>query len=416
MRKILFFIFNFIVFVSYAQVHNGHKYVDLGLKSKTLWATGNIGANKPSDYGNHYAWGEIVVKSSYNKMNYFDYYDKTDRWGKYNIKDGSFKINPNAEDAARRHWGGKWCMPKLWQFYELCSDCAWIWTSLNGHNGYKVTGPNGNSIFLPASGEYKDANLILLEKMGFYWSNELDSDEYACVLHFDHTGFGTSVSARQEGCCIRPVIEDNSEETLKLSYLIIGNHLLNVQREQQEQQEKDKLEYEKIMQELERTSRQVKEERTSNSKVSKENSNVASTSTSTTVTNTFPCPTCAGTGNAFVPNPGMPWMMMQTLCPTCKGKGYCTTSMPVGTSVPVVPQGGYNGSNNGGTSTGNTNTGGSQRKNHKCITCNGTGREIRNDAASPNGLGSKYCSECGRTVSVSHYHAPCRACKGKGNW
>lgn len=130
-----------------------------------------------------------------------------------------------------------------------------------------------------------------------------------------------------------------------------------------------------------------------------------------TSSGTVTCQTCFGTGRTQM-GPMGPWVV----CMACGGSGKWMNMTPSGGGVPVVPQGGYYGGNNGGTSTGNTNTGGSQRKNHKCITCNGTGREIRNDAASPNGLGSKYCSECGRTVSVSHYHAPCRACKGKGNW
>lgn len=137
---------------------------------------------------------------------------------------------------------------------------------------------------------------------------------------------------------------------------------------------------------------------------------IVSKTQKSTSSGTVTCQTCFGTGRTQMGFGN--WVV----CMACGGSGKWMNLTPSGGGVPIVPQGGYNSGNNNGTSTGNTSTGGSQRKNHKCITCNGTGREIRNDAASPNGLTSKYCSECGSNVSASHYHAPCRACKGKGNW
>ncbi|MBQ5856455.1 MAG: hypothetical protein IIW55_04020 [Bacteroidales bacterium] len=121
--------------------HEGHGYVDLGLSVK--WATCNVGASKPEDYGNYYAWGETTTKSSYTESN-----SKT-----YGKKMGDFAGN-SSYDAATANWGGNWRMPTEKEMRELIDKCTWIWTTQNGVKGYNVKGPNGNSIFLPAAGSW----------------------------------------------------------------------------------------------------------------------------------------------------------------------------------------------------------------------------------------------------------------------
>lgn len=121
----------------------GHEYVDLGLESGTLWATTNLGANTPEEFGDYYAWGEITPKDSYTADNYT---------GNNNNLVRIFS-NP-IHDAATANWGDDWRMPTMFDIEELASDCTWIMTTQAGVLGYKVVGPNGNSIFLPASGYY----------------------------------------------------------------------------------------------------------------------------------------------------------------------------------------------------------------------------------------------------------------------
>lgn len=121
--------------------HYGHEWVDLGLPSGVKWATSNVGASFPEEYGNYYAWGETCMKSEYTSKNISTY-------GK-SIGD----ISGNAQyDVARKYWGGSWRMPTKSELQELEKKCSWKWTTQNEIKGCKVTGPNGNSIFLPAAG------------------------------------------------------------------------------------------------------------------------------------------------------------------------------------------------------------------------------------------------------------------------
>lgn len=139
----------------------GHDYVDLGLSVK--WATCNVGALSPSDYGNYYAWGETTTKSTYKEGNC-----KT-----YNKNIDDISGNPKY-DAARANWGGSWRLPTKAEMEELKKECTWEWTCQGGHNGYKVTSKtNGNSIFLPAAGcRVKSKSLLYRAgEFGYYWSS-----------------------------------------------------------------------------------------------------------------------------------------------------------------------------------------------------------------------------------------------------
>lgn len=136
---------------------NGHDWVDLGLPSGLKWATCNVGAKRPGDYGGFYAWGETKTKEVYDWDTCFDCLDPDNwqddnSWGVYK-KGGKLQITPNSgHDVARKNWGSTWRMPTIKELEELNNKCKWKWATQDGHNGYIVTGPNGNSIFLPAAG------------------------------------------------------------------------------------------------------------------------------------------------------------------------------------------------------------------------------------------------------------------------
>ena len=173
--------------------YNCHKYVDLGLSVK--WATCNVGASKPEDYGNYYAWGETSTKSTYSESN-----SKTYGKQMYDIKGNS------QYDAARANWGGTWRLPTKTECKELVDRCTWKWTTQNGVDGYKVTGPNGNSIFLPAAG-YRTSSLSSVGSRGDYWSSTPPNSKYAYTLYFKSSGLGMNDYNRSFGQSVRPVSE-----------------------------------------------------------------------------------------------------------------------------------------------------------------------------------------------------------------
>ena len=138
---------------------NGRDYVDLGLPSGLKWATMNVGASKPEEYGDYFAWGETEPKKEYSWLNY-KFELSTDNNGpfskyvtnsSYGTVDNKTVLDPE-EDAAHVNWGGSWRMPTEEEWTELRTNCTWTWTTQNGVNGRLVTGPNGKSIFLPAAG------------------------------------------------------------------------------------------------------------------------------------------------------------------------------------------------------------------------------------------------------------------------
>ena len=187
---------------------NGYDWVDLGLSVK--WATKNVGASSPSDYGGYYAWGETQTKSTYNWSTCFDCLDNEgDSWGTYKIG-GKTSISPTSgHDAARENWSSTWRMPTITEFEELCKKCTWTWTSQGGHEGYKVTGPNGNSIFLPAAGWRYGTGTSYVGEYGFYWSRTLNSSysSLARDMGFSSSSHSTGYGDRRRGRSVRPVTE-----------------------------------------------------------------------------------------------------------------------------------------------------------------------------------------------------------------
>ncbi len=190
-----------------SNMDHGHEWVDLGLS--VCWATTNVGASKPGDYGDYYAWGETSTKSTYDWSTYKYCNGSYDSMTKYCTISGYGTVDnktvlESSDDVAQMKWGGGWRMPSLEELEELKEKCKWEWTQQDEHNGYRVTGPNGNSIFLPAAG-CLDSSLSGAGSYGYYWSRTLDesSPYYARGLGF--TYIGTSYYNRYYGFGVRPV-------------------------------------------------------------------------------------------------------------------------------------------------------------------------------------------------------------------
>ncbi len=188
--------------------YNGHEYVDLGLPSGLKWATCNVGADNPEDYGNYYAWGETATKSEYTEDNSLTYGLSISELQAQGIIDGNNNLTPSY-DAATANWGGDWRMPTKAEQQELRDNCTWILTTQNGVNGYKVTGTNGNSIFLPAAGDRYGSSLIYAGETGNYWSStpyESNSNG-AYRLFFSSAHRSVDWDTRYRGRSVRPVSE-----------------------------------------------------------------------------------------------------------------------------------------------------------------------------------------------------------------
>ncbi len=175
--------------------------VDLGLSVK--WASFNLGASKPEEYGYYYAWGETSPKTDYSWNTY--------KWGnppsKYNQTDGKETLDPS-DDAARVVLKGNWRMPTYEEEKELYEKCSRVYTQINGINGYQITGPNGNSIFLPSAGLYDGGSSCYDQNYGgWYWSSSLCTVTYASGFYFYSSTFytGDHQHERSDGHVIRPV-------------------------------------------------------------------------------------------------------------------------------------------------------------------------------------------------------------------
>ena len=193
---------------------NGHGYVDLGLSVK--WATCNVGATKPEEYGNYYAWGETEPKTLYKWSTYkwcngsYDTQTKYCTSSSYGTVDNKTVLDL-ADDAARANWGGAWRMPTDAEWTELRKNCEWTWTSdYNGTGvaGRIVTGLNGNAIFLPAAGYRVDVDLSSAGGSGYYWSSSLrmDSPLDAWYVYFFSGNVFRGSECRLCGQSVRPVL------------------------------------------------------------------------------------------------------------------------------------------------------------------------------------------------------------------
>lgn len=174
---------------------NGHEYVDLGLS--VLWATCNVGANKPTEFGGYYAWGETSTKSSYTKEN-------SETQGKVLGDIGGTEF-----DVARATWGGEWRMPTKAEFEELWENTNFKETTVNDVWGLQLTSiKNGKTIFFPHA-DYRDGTETQDIGGGFYWSSTPDDNDatrayfeiyFLGSMRFDEWG------SRYQGYSVRPVI------------------------------------------------------------------------------------------------------------------------------------------------------------------------------------------------------------------
>ena len=195
---------------------NGHAYVDLGLPSGVLWATCNLGADSPEEYGDYYAWGETSSKAEYTKKN-----SKT-----YKKESYKYDIGGKSDtDAAYANWGGTWRLPSKAETEELVDKCVWTLIVEGGNFGYKVTGPNGRSIFLPVAGMQIDSSVELADVACRYWTstpNESNAEsaytlffagEYLEVSDFDCRFVGCPIRAISEGDTMLQTANKTPENT-----------------------------------------------------------------------------------------------------------------------------------------------------------------------------------------------------------
>lgn len=188
------------------ETKNGHTYVDLGLPSGLKWATCNIGADSPEEYGDYYAFGETETKATYSEDNskWYGVSYKTLKRKKVLNSNGNLTA---AHDVAVAKWGGKWRMPTAKEQEELLNECTWEWTAQNGKSGYVITGPNGKSIFLPAAGFRSGSDLKDAGGVGHYWgATAYNGDFNACYMYF-HADGHYWFNFRYYGRTIRPVTE-----------------------------------------------------------------------------------------------------------------------------------------------------------------------------------------------------------------
>ena len=193
-------------------------WVDLGLPSGLLWATKNVGASSPEDYGDYFAWGETQTKSFYSYDNYKFYKAGTVRLTKYCTKssygyngftDNLTILEPD-DDAATANWGSGWRMPTKDEWQELYDNTTRTWTTQNGINGMLFTASGGGSLFLPAAG-YIDysGELLSAGDYGNYWSSSLytDTPDHAWFLDFIWVGIEDvgEYGLRKIGQSVRPV-------------------------------------------------------------------------------------------------------------------------------------------------------------------------------------------------------------------
>lgn len=175
----------------------GKAYVDLGLTSGTLWATCNIGASTPEEYGYYLAWGETQTKSLHYQTN-------------YTFKDTGHSCLSIDNDAAQVIWGGRWRMPTESEMKELLDECDWEITTLGAAKGFMVKSRiNQASIFLPAAGISTMLEVQGINDHGVYWTSNIDSvntDKAKC-LELISTRYKLASQERFQGATIRAVID-----------------------------------------------------------------------------------------------------------------------------------------------------------------------------------------------------------------
>ena len=195
---------------------NGHEWVDLGLSVK--WATCNVGASSPNEYGDYFAWGEVAPKVVYSQksLRYCIMNEGKSTFLKYNTKVDYGQVDNKtrlelSDDVAWANWGGSWRMPTRDELDELISNCEIAWVTQGGVKGFKVSSKkNGGNIFFPAAGYRSDDYVVGEENTCHYWSSSLSTQfpHLAICGIFDSTISYTFYSNRRsDGLPVRPVIE-----------------------------------------------------------------------------------------------------------------------------------------------------------------------------------------------------------------
>lgn len=197
--------------------YNGHEYVDLGLPSGTLWATCNVGAETPEDYGDYFAWGETLPKDIYDWKSYkygrffnecyeLNKYCTDSKYGLNGFVDNLCILDP-VDDVARTYWGADWRMPTREEWEELYRNTTYTITTLNGVSGCLFTASNGNNLFLPAAGYWWDSEFNGAG-IGIYWSSSINKEypyrSWGYHINPD-SGHVCGSSDRNRGQSVRPV-------------------------------------------------------------------------------------------------------------------------------------------------------------------------------------------------------------------
>ena len=208
--------------ITFSEVENpdpntgNHEYVDLGLSVK--WATCNVGATKPEEYGDYFAWGETDPKEVYDWSTYKWCNGSETTLTKYCTDDSYGTVDNKtqlelSDDAAHVNWGGSWRMPTDAELTELREQCTWTGTTQNGVYGYKVTskksGYTNKSIFLPAAGDRDASSLRNAGSGGCYWSSSLCTDVSSAAWYVDFIPSHVlrRVILRYHGFSVRPVCQ-----------------------------------------------------------------------------------------------------------------------------------------------------------------------------------------------------------------
>ena len=191
--------------------------IDLGLS--VAWGDRNLGAAQPTDVGLMLAWGELEAKSEYTLSTYRfgtgEFWHPTkyvsNSQASYATPDGKSRLEAE-DDAATQLLGDGWRMPTRDELTELAEKCEWQWVANADSTGYRVTGPNDNSIFLPATGFCTGKRHLLADAEGFYWSSDAITYllDVAFALRFtprliNHDNY--KETPRSNGCAIRAVKE-----------------------------------------------------------------------------------------------------------------------------------------------------------------------------------------------------------------
>ena len=200
--------------LSFTITNDEPAYVDLGLPSGLLWATCNVGADSPEEYGDYFAWGETKPKDTYDWSNY-QYCNGSDNtltkycndsdYGYSGFTDNLTTLLPE-DDVATANWGSEWRMPTKEEWQELYQNTTHTWTTQDGVNGRLFTASNGNSIFLPAAGYRSVDELYEADHFSYYWSSSIGTNPNgAWYFDFDSVYYGVNCNYRDAGQSVRAV-------------------------------------------------------------------------------------------------------------------------------------------------------------------------------------------------------------------